>query len=481
MRQKLSFHGRITREDRQNGAYLYLPFEVPPRTTRIEVSYHYEKGTEDGSEGPANNIDIGIFDTRGIDLLTRGFRGWSGGARSSFFITPTEATPGYLPGPLQPGQWHLLLSRQLVVTPSCRYWVNVDLDVALEDAEIEAAAIPLGPRPARGGAPSSGPGRWYRGDLHTHTVHSDGYNTIPELVAGARQRGLEFLAITDHNTVSHHQEIASLGDLGLVVLPGQEWTSYWGHANVWGLREWVDFRCEDTEAVRRVMEFVHSQGKLFCINHPKGKPDFANPWEFTEATGYRCMEVWQAPWRLLNWESLELWEQHLARGERIVAVGGSDTHSIPPAHEAQPWGLGEPTTWVFAPEPLDEEAVLAAIERGHVFISEDPRGPFLELTADPAGDGRFESMMGDVVYVAEGATVRFRLRYRGPVGKRLRLLVSGKPWRETEAPQEDVTQEFEVRADAPTYVRAEVRGLRGRPERGEVVHAMTNPIYIDVR
>ena len=157
VRQKLSFQGRIAQGDKQQGAYLYLPFEVPPRTTRIEVSYHYEKGTEDGGEGPANNIDIGIFDTRGIDLFTRGFRGWSGTARSSFFITPTEATPGYLPGPLQPGEWHLMLSRQLVVRPSCRYWVNVDLDVALEDADIEAAAIPLGPRPARGGAPPPAP------------------------------------------------------------------------------------------------------------------------------------------------------------------------------------------------------------------------------------------------------------------------------------------------------------------------------------
>jgi DNA polymerase (family 10) len=38
-----------------------------------------------------------------------------------------------------------------------------------------------------------------RGDLHTHTVASDGHNTIAEMGAAARERGYEYLAITDHS------------------------------------------------------------------------------------------------------------------------------------------------------------------------------------------------------------------------------------------------------------------------------------------
>lgn len=477
MRQSFSFEGRITEEDRARGPIFYLPFEVPPGTQRIEVSYHYEKGNE-GGDGPGNSIDIAIFDPRGIELLTEGFRGWSGTARSSFFITPTQATPGYLPGPIQPGQWNLMLTRQLVKRPICRYWVNVDLDVALDEAEVRAATPAPGPRAVRGATGAGAPPRWYRGDLHAHTVHSDGYNTVAELAAGARQRGLDFLAITDHNTISHYEEIASLSDPGIVLVPGEEWTTYWGHANVWGLRRWVDFRCQDADTVRRVMEFVHGQGGLFSVNHPK---KIGNPWEFTEVDGYRCVEVWQAPWRVMNWESVAFWEERLAAGERIVGVGGSDTHSIPPAPFIQPWGLGEPCTWVYAPSPLDEASLLAAIGRGHVFISEDPTGPFLELRAAGAGEGRQEALMGDVIEVAEGVVVRLRVAYRGPAGKKLRLLAGGQVWREAELPQEELAQEFEFRAEASTYVRAEVRGFRGRPQRGEVVHALTNPIYIAVR
>ena len=38
-----------------------------------------------------------------------------------------------------------------------------------------------------------------RGDLHCHTVASDGRNTIEEMALAARERGLEYLAITDHS------------------------------------------------------------------------------------------------------------------------------------------------------------------------------------------------------------------------------------------------------------------------------------------
>ncbi len=38
-----------------------------------------------------------------------------------------------------------------------------------------------------------------KGDLHCHTVASDGHNTIEQMALGARERGYEYLAITDHS------------------------------------------------------------------------------------------------------------------------------------------------------------------------------------------------------------------------------------------------------------------------------------------
>jgi hypothetical protein len=140
-----------------------------------------------------------------------------------------------------------------------------------------------------------------------------------------------------------------------------------------------------------------------------------------------------------------------------------------------PWTLGDPCTWVYAHEPLSEANVLDAVRAGHVFLSEDPTGPFLELTAECDG---MTYLMGDAIGAPEGAPVRLRLRYRGPAEKKLRLLRDGEVWQEAIADREDLTLEYELPLDAPGYLRAEAAGFRGRPERGEVVHALTNPLYL---
>ena len=466
MRQKLSFHGAFKRGD-PDVPYRYLLFDMPAGARRLEVSYHFERP----DEGPADAVDIGVFDSRGIDFLAGGFRGWSGSARSGFFITPSQATPGYIRGPLSPGPWRLLLGCPLKRSEQLGYRVELSLDIE-PGADAEEDPPPIG-RPSHGrSAPPSSGGGWYRGDFHSHTVHSDGYNTIDEYVVEARRVGLDFLAITDHNTSSHFEEIAERPVRNdLLLIPGEEITTAWGHANVWGTGGWVDFRCTDDAGMQRVLEFVHAQGGLFSPNHPKR----GYPWEYEGVRGYRVVEAWQGPWRFANTESLDFWERRLRDGERVTAVGGSDCHAIPPAAPIHPWTLGNPCTWVYTQRPLDEAAVLDAVRAGHVFCSEDPTGPFLELTASCRGRSY---LMGDVLEAPAGTPVQISLRYRGPTDKKLRLLRNGELWQQAVAEREETTLTFDTTLEEPGYLRAEVMGFRGRPERGEVVHALTNPIYL---
>ena len=82
--------GRWTAADRAEAPYRYLPFEVPPAAPAVAVALHYDR--------TAATLDLGVFDPAG-------FRGWSGGARQGFVITPSAATPGYLPGGLVAGEW----------------------------------------------------------------------------------------------------------------------------------------------------------------------------------------------------------------------------------------------------------------------------------------------------------------------------------------------------------------------------------------
>lgn len=63
-------------------------------------------------------------------------------------------------------------------------------------------------------------------DLHAHTTASDGSMTPTELVAYAKSKGLNALAVTDHDTVDGIDEALQQGKkLGITVVPGAEFSS----------------------------------------------------------------------------------------------------------------------------------------------------------------------------------------------------------------------------------------------------------------
>ena len=195
-------------------------------------------------------------------------------------------------------------------------------------------------------------GKLIHAEFHCHTVYSlDSGNRIQPLLQRSAEMGIERLAITDHNTTSHMPVIDGWRDAPLLLVPGEEVTTYSGHANVWGLREWVDFRVTTDEEMQRVFRWVESRKRPFSMNHPKR---VGPPWQLADP-GFGVREVWQAPWRWYNWESVGAWDEQLAAGRRIVPVGGSDAHSAPPAEPVHPHHVGDPTTWLYCAGGLNEE------------------------------------------------------------------------------------------------------------------------------
>ena len=95
---------------------------------------------------------------------------------------------------------------------------------------------PRAPSPC---APAPG---WYRGDLHCHTFHSDARGSPEMLHAAARQAGLDFLAVADHNTTTQRRYFHPSSSPDLVFVRAMEVTTATGHANVFGVDDWVDFR-----------------------------------------------------------------------------------------------------------------------------------------------------------------------------------------------------------------------------------------------
>src|SRR4051812_35945494 len=105
-----TFTGHIASE---RPDWVYVPFDVPAGTNRIDVSYTYDKSA-------GNALDIGLFGPEG-------FRGWSGGARTAFTVSAADSTPGYRTGRITPGRWQVILGPYTVVPPGIDYTVEVTL------------------------------------------------------------------------------------------------------------------------------------------------------------------------------------------------------------------------------------------------------------------------------------------------------------------------------------------------------------------
>lgn len=344
--------GEWTIEDKCESPWHYLPIEVPVGSSALKVDLEYN------SSGGAG-LDLGCFGPSG-------FRGWSGGARRSFLITPKSATPGYLPGELEPGTWQVVIGLHRIPAAGVRYELTAvatnSSPLAAVDELVEPAPV-LAERPTPRALPAARGMRWLAGDLHSHTVHSDGVLTVPELARFAASRGLEFLAVTDHNTVSHHRELAAAAAAHQIVLvPGQEVTTERGHANAFGDVPWVDFR-EPPDAWLAATE---EAGGLLSVNHPYGgQVSWTAPMERRPP----LIEVWHWSWLDLRWTAPLSW--WLAWHPGAIAVGGSDWHR--PGSDAPP---GSPTTWVLA-EAAESAAVLAGVADARVAISASRDGPLL--------------------------------------------------------------------------------------------------------
>lgn len=415
-----------------SGPYVGLPFEVARGTTRIDVRYRYDVG---------NILDLGLLDPRiGPFPSVEGFRGWSGSGRQQVFVTESAATPGYLAGPIPPGTWHVVLGLAYLDGAPCAYRVEVELDGV-------AVPVPDAPPPAH---PVRVPGpAWFRGDLHTHTYYSDARGSLEDLLAAARARGLDYLAVTDHNTVGHYGPVRAAATPSLVLLPGEEVTTYHGHANVWGVPGWVDFRIGGDADVAALVEHVHERGGLFAVNHPRAAPGCIGcDWEFAVPDGADCFEAWNGPWGYRNWEALARYDAQLRRGLRPTLVGGSDRHQPGwPDTDPELLWVGTPSTWFHLSE-LSERGLMQGLRSGLAFVSEGPEGPRLELEVEGVA-------MGAAVTAAAGRRLGVRARVAGAPGSVLRYVSADGVAREVAVEGAAFEDVWEWDALGP-FLRAEV-------------------------
>lgn len=422
----------------REGSYFTLPFTMPGDAEILTLTYRYERHRE--SEGrivngifvsrrEANVIDLGLIAPDGTQV------GASGSDKVEIRLSATDATPGYKPYPLVSGEWQILVGAYHVAPEG----VAVTYELSVTQKRL----------------------RWLKGDLHTHTLASDGVLTVEELGWHAARHGLDFLAVTDHNQLIAADALPHIP--GLTLIPGVEWTHYQGHANFLGIDKPYDapFATNTPEEAFARFDSARNRGALITINHP-----------FEEGCGFQfdihalpfdCLEVWNGPMRESNLRAIGLWQSLLAAGKKIPMCGGSDYHRDNPFQI-----LGGPTTCVYAmsPGPAD---ILAALKAGHAYVTFAPNGPTLELTAGDAilGDTVPWSQIKELQIAAGGLAAGDIIRVVGGTSSDILL----------EAPAAGRCQAAHA-MKAPGFARIEILRsfLPGLPRLPALI---SNPIYFE--
>ena len=331
---------------------------------------------------------------------------------------------------------------------------------------------------------------WREGDLHMHSDHSSdgsmarqalddrapGNMPLADIIALVEWLGVDFLPITDHRTYDQHYDPQWTSDRVLLI-PGEEANGS-PHATVHGAVDMIDQNAEiegapGSRVVQESIWLAHSQGAAWVTAHPDNgeMEDDGSLNARADAVGVDLVEMWN---RVSDAErEIDYVENRWNAGFRFGIAGASDVHF------KEVWVLGgtpaRPITAMLTPQ-LSERAVIDTLRAGRTMLfSRDSAAPRIWLDADFDGDGNFETLAGEEVFVPPGTLGRLRLRVAGGLGGRAvvyaapgrsagplaNIMLAGLPGIE-EHLIEVVTPE------TPTWYRAEVRSL-GLAEPGSLL------------
>lgn len=348
------------------------------------------------------------------------------------------------------------------------------------------------------------------GNLHLHTVASDGTGTHNEVASAATKAGLDFIVYTDHNiwvdgVEGWYQDQAN--GRQLLCLMGQE-------VNDQNLEPELNhmlchFVKRDLNGVasdpQQLIDTATQSGGLTFLAHPLERPGIraaskTYPWISWDIDGYNGIELWNAmtdvKWQLRtlfravvgaylpNWvlsapfpEVLAKWDELLAAGQQVVAIGGSDAHAMsfslgPLTRMVYPYEFlfKAVNTHLILPDQLATDTTTAqqqiydALCAGHCFVGNSqvvsPRGfEFWGVS------GSQKAIMGDILTLDE----MVELHISSPYPAHLRLLKDGR------CLLENFGRELKWQSDQSGVYRVEAYRRYWGQLRGWV---FTNPIYV---
>jgi hypothetical protein len=287
---------------------------------------------------------------------------------------------------------------------------------------------------------------WLKGNLHTHTLESDGDSTPAEVVRWYAEHGYDFLVITDHDKVTRVED-----GRGLVLIPGEEVTDRLPkkplHVNAIGIEQPIAPQKGTTavEVLQRNIDAVRKAGGLALINHPNFGWAFGAE-ELLQLERANFLEI-ASGHPFVNAEgppSVEsMWDAMLSAGKRIYGVAVDDVHHLRDVWSPHVVLPGK--AWVVVRAERNAKAILDALARGDFYASNG-----VELEDYSVSEN---SML---VKVREKNLARYRVQFIGKGGRVLQESAG-------------VSARYAMRGDEG-YVRAKVIDSNGRC-------AWTQPVF----
>jgi len=239
-------------------------------------------------------------------------------------------------------------------------------------------------------------------DLHAHSTASDGTLTPGELVARARARGVDVLALTDHDDVSGIAEASRAAEAqGIELVPGIELSVTWSGMTVHIVGLHVDPACERLlDGIRRQQAFRHWRAAEIARRLEKkgipgaaaGARDFANG-PIVSRTHFARYLVAQGHADSVR----EVFKRYLVKGK--------------PGYVAGDWaGLEEVMDWIHA--------------AGGLAVVAHPARYRLSATRLRRLLGEFRELGGVALEVVSGSHSRDECRYMAELAGRFELAAS---------------------------------------------------------
>ena len=290
-------------------------------------------------------------------------------------------------------------------------------------------------------------GRWYKGNLHTHTINSDGDTAPDDVVRWYKEHRYDFLSLTDHNFLTETEGLSSVfGAKGkFLLLPGEEVTSgYSGkpiHVNALDVRSFIEpaMGSSVVDTIQQNVDRIHAANSLASLNHPNFRWAITVD-EMRQISGLKLFEVYNGHPTVNNQGGggspglEEMWDSLLTAGRRINGIAVDDAHHFKTLGQ----GYSNPGRgWVMVQAAeLSVAGVRTALENGDFYAS---TGVVLEEVARLPNGLRLRLPQAD--------TTRFITQFIGANGAVLAASIDAAP-------------EYRLNAGEP-YVRAVVTDSNG--------------------